>query len=189
MALGLFLDPVTVRQEVVSGDAWQDRGEAAGLLPVEGPAGVLPRFFLLSQGSASPSDRTFHPSPHRIPDDDGDTVTLLTAFLSLFSLSPTGLVFSRPPSYAASQSAVAVAWWGLGPLLLFFWLQSSPPSLLSSVWMPGVFYLPGELGSGEERECVIGITVFPCGENRYEFKSGNVCKRLWGQSWSLQQFI
>lgn len=66
----------------------------------------------------------------------------------------------------------------------FFVLLASefPPSLLPSVWTPGVFHVPGELGSAEERECVIGIPVVPCGENRYEFKNGNVCKRLWGQS-------
>ena len=69
-----------------------------------------------------------------------------------------------PLSCTGSLSAVDVTVAGPGLLLLFFLTSEVPsPSHSTQFGCLESFVCAAELGSGEERECVIDITVVLCG--------------------------
>lgn len=112
-----------------------------------------------------PSNRIFHLSESRIPDRSrGDTATPLITFLSSFLWSSEGLVFSTSLRCVGSQSAVGTAMLASGaPSFVLLASEFPSPPCYHHFGCLESFVCPGELGNGEERECVIGITVVPCG--------------------------
>lgn len=138
-----------------------------------------------------PSNRIFHLSESRIPDRSrGDTATPLITFLSLFLLSSEGLVFSVPEvrwlSVCGGHGHVSI--WG--SFFCSFGIRVSLPSLLSSLWMPGVFRLLRRIRQwGGEGVCHRHHRCSMWSKKRCEFKNGNMCKRLWGRAGAFSNFI
>lgn len=91
-------------------------------------------------------------------------VTLLIAFLSLFFLSPKGLLSSMSLSCTSSQSAVDVAMVGPGAPSVVLLASGVPfPPYSHQLGCLQTFTCPGDLGSGKKSDRVIGNTVASCG--------------------------
>lgn len=139
-----------------------------------------------------PSNRIFHLSKSRNSDHSrGDTATPLITFLSLFLLSSEGLVFSMSLRCTGSQSAVGMAMLASGApsFVLLASKLPSPPYYHYFGCLESII-CPGELGNGEERECVIGITVVPCGAKiTANLKMGICVKGCGGRAGAFSNFI
>lgn len=129
-----------------------------------------------------PSNRIFHLSKSGIPDHSrGDTATPLITFLSSFLLSSEGLVSSKSLRCTGSQSAVGMAMSASGaPSFVLLASEVPSPPYYHHFGCLESFICPGELGNGEERECVIGITVVPCGAKITANLKMGICVKGWG---------